>query len=99
MHTDLSSATARVAVTENTCTAFRYNTICGMVYGILGIKFFDMKIMPKFNDVCFSASDDINIRKNSMISLFTASDDVNIRHSSIIPVFQHLMILRSDKLQ
>ena len=45
----------------------------------------------------FAASDDINIRENSMVSLFTASDDINIRQNSIIPVFRHLMIL-TDKI-
>ena len=45
----------------------------------------------------FTASDDINIRQNSVVSC-SASDDINIRQNSMMSVFLHLMILTSDKI-
>ena len=44
----------------------------------------------------FTASDDINIRQNSII-LFSASDDVNIRQNSMVSVFLHLLMFTVNR--
>ena len=40
----------------------------------------------------FTASDDINIRQNSIMPVFLASDDINIRRDLMVSVFMHLLI-------
>ena len=53
------------------CTALRYDTICGMVYDILGIKLLDMKIMPMEVDTHF-------LRPNLTLDLWRPRDYMNI---------------------
>ena len=53
----------------------------------------------KFNNICFSASDDINIRKKSMKAVFRHLMILTSDKNSEVFVFLYLMILTSDKIQ
>ena len=53
------------------CTALRYDTICGMVYDILGIKLLDMKILPMEVDTHF-------LRPNLTLDLWRPRNYMNI---------------------